>query len=37
MNSISNKILEGEDLMSLSREVTGINLIDESPEIEDLK
>ena len=30
MNSISNKILEGEDLMSLSREVTGIDLIDEA-------
>ena len=30
MNSTSNKILEGEELMSLSREVTGINLIDEA-------
>jgi hypothetical protein len=30
MNSKSNKILEGEDLMSLAREVTGINLIDQA-------
>ena len=29
MNSISHNILEGEDLMSRARELTGIDLIDE--------